>query len=54
MKQYLGAAQEIIDSNCCRQRINFQEEKAQGLVDLANTLYKDNLKASGWYYGDVN
>ncbi len=24
-----------------------------GIVDLSNSLYKDNLKAKNWYYGSI-
>lgn len=24
-----------------------------GIVDMSNAIYKDNLKAGGWYYGSI-
>lgn len=31
----------------------FQPEDPAGLVNLANSLYKDNLKAPNWIYGNI-
>lgn len=40
-------------SNCLQKPYQFVEENPNGLVNLANSLYKDNLKATNWIYGSI-
>lgn len=45
---------ETINSECCKGDYKFKPETPTGLVDLSNTIYKDNLNAKNWYYGDID
>lgn len=45
------AIQESVDSGCRKLPYQFIEQNPGGLVNLANSQYKDNLKAVNWDYG---
>ena len=53
-QNYLAIMGETINSECCKGDYKFKPELATGLVDLSNTIYKDNLNAKNWYYGDID
>lgn len=42
-----------VNGNCQRVPRTINDEKALGLVDLNDRLYKDNLHAPNWVYGNV-
>jgi hypothetical protein len=42
-----------VHSGCLQRPFKFIEEQPVGLVNLASTLYKDNLKATNWIYGNT-
>ncbi len=42
-----------VNGNCQRVPRVIGDEKASGLVDLNDRLYKDNLQAPNWVYGNV-
>lgn len=44
---------ETINSQCCKGPYKFIAENATGLVNLQGTIYKDNLNAKNWFYGDI-
>lgn len=50
---YLMAIKTTVDSGCLNRPPYFEDENASGLVNLADSLYKDNLKATNWVYGNV-
>ena len=50
---YLTAIQTTVNSGCLTRPPYVPEENATGLVNLANSLYKDNLKATNWEYGNI-
>ena len=50
---YLMAINATINSECCQSPFIFKEENATGMIDLRGQLYKDNLKAENWFYGDI-
>ena len=44
---------DYVNGNCKRVTWKITDEKATGLVDLNDRLYKDNLKAPNWVYGNI-
>lgn len=50
---YLMAIKTTVDSGCLTRPPVIPEENPTGLVNLAESLYKDNLKATNWVYGNV-
>lgn len=44
---------DYVNGNCTRVPRVIPPEEALGLVDLNNRLYKDNLKAPNWIYGNI-
>lgn len=44
---------QTVNAECCRGDFNFVPEKAMGLVNVGNAIYKDNLAATNWYYGST-
>lgn len=44
---------ETINAECCKKNFKFTTENATGLVNLKNTIYKDNLNAKTWFYGNT-
>jgi hypothetical protein len=42
-----------LNSGCLQKPYEFIPEDPSGLVNLANSLYKDNLKAPNWIYGNI-
>lgn len=42
-----------VHSDCLPEGFQFEPENASGLVNLANSLYKDNLKADNWKWGNT-
>lgn len=53
-QNYLNIIDETVNSECCESPYILEDETATGLVDLSGSLYKDNLKASGWFYGTIS
>ncbi len=45
-QNYLAIMSETINSECCKGDYKFKPELATGLVDLSNTIYKDNLNGT--------
>lgn len=45
------AIQQTVDSGCRKLPYEFIDENPNGLVNLVNSRYKDNLKAPNWDYG---
>lgn len=52
-QNYLNIMNQTINSECCKGNFKFVDENATGLVNLQGTIYKDNLNAKNWYYGDI-
>lgn len=50
-QNYLDIMNETLNAECCKPNYKFVPEKPTGLVNLQNTIYKDNLNAKNWYYG---
>lgn len=50
---YLQVIEATVHSNCLPVAFEFEEENATGLVNLANSMYKDNLKAENWRWGNI-
>lgn len=50
---YLMAIKTTVDSGCLTRPFKFEEENPTGLINLSDSLYKDNLKAPNWIYGNV-
>lgn len=44
---------DYVNGNCKRVPRVITAESATGLVDLNDRLYKDNLKAPNWIYGNI-
>ena len=44
---------DYINGNCMRVPRPIEDETATGLVDLNDRLYKDNLQAPNWIYGNI-
>ena len=44
---------DYVNGNCTRVPRTIASEQASGLVDLNNRLFKDNLKAPNWIYGNI-
>lgn len=44
---------DYVNGNCTRVPRPIAPQQASGLVDLNNRLYKDNLKAPNWIYGNI-
>lgn len=51
---YLIAIEETVDSGCRQRPYKLPQEQAVGLVNVANSIYKDNLKALNWDYGSMD
>jgi len=45
---------ETINAECCKPNFKFIAENPSGLVNLKGNIYKDNLNAKNWYYGDIS
>ena len=50
---YLLAIKSTVDSGCLERPYVLPEEDASGLTNIANSLLKDNLKATNWVYGNI-
>ena len=50
---YLEVMNEYVNGECLRVPRPIVDEIAIGLVDLNDRLYKDNLKAPNWVYGNI-
>ena len=50
---YLISIENTINSGCLNPPYELPEEEATGLVNLADSTYKDNLKAPNWDVGDM-
>ena len=50
---YLAVMNDYVNGNCMRVPRVIPDEQAIGLVDLHNRLFKDNLKAPNWIYGNI-
>lgn len=44
---------QTVNAECCRGDYKFVPEKATGLVNVGNAIYKDNLAATNWFYGST-
>jgi len=44
---------DYVNGNCSRVPRVIDPEQATGLVDLSDRLFKDNLKAPNWIYGNI-
>jgi hypothetical protein len=44
---------DYINGDCMRVPRPIEDETAKGLVDLNDRLYKDNLQAPNWIYGNI-
>lgn len=53
MQAYMAQVKEIFYSECCKARREFLPETAGGITNLNQSLYKDNLDATNWYYGST-
>jgi len=49
----LRVIQATINSNCLKRPYQFINEEPTGLVNIAYSIYKDNLKAPNWVYGNI-
>lgn len=52
-QNYLTIMNQTVNAECCRGDFSFVPEKAMGLVNVGNAIYKDNLAATNWYYGST-
>lgn len=45
---------DTLNSQCCNTPKPLPLQNATGMVNLNESLYKDNLDAPNWYYGNIN
>lgn len=50
---YLTAINTTVNSGCLTRPPPQENQNATGMVDLSKSLYKDNLKAPNWVYGNI-
>lgn len=50
---YLLAIEASVNSGCLKKPYELPKQQAVGLVNLAKSIYKDNLKATNWNYGSM-
>ncbi len=50
---YLQVMDDYVNGDCKRVPRIITTEDATGLVDLNDRLFKDNLKAPNWVYGNI-
>jgi hypothetical protein len=49
----LNIISDILNSNCTKVPNELPPQVAKGLVDLSESMYKNNLQASNWVYGNI-